>query len=80
MSSGRFDCRQPAKGLDADQAPTKRSEHLVDQSISVVQVYSRICPFPATPTMSERSVGRDFMWIMPKDSDVLRQRMSIRNF
>ncbi len=36
----------------------------VDPSTSVVQVFSRIVPLPPGATIAERSVGRDYMWIM----------------
>lgn len=38
-------------------------------STSVVQVYSRILPLPDNSTLSERSIGRDVMWIFPKEID-----------
>lgn len=36
---------------------------------AVIQVYSRIVPLPANATLSERSVGRDVMWIFPGEID-----------
>ncbi|MDP3509767.1 MAG: hypothetical protein Q8T09_17490 [Candidatus Melainabacteria bacterium] len=44
-----------------------RSSLSVDPSTSVVRVYSRILPLPASSTVSERSVGRDHMWIMRRE-------------
>lgn len=43
----------------------------IDPSISVVQVYSRVVPLPVGATISERSVGRDYMWIMKDEVDKL---------
>ena len=39
----------------------------IDPSTSVVRVYSRIIPLPANSTISERSVGRDHMWILRRE-------------
>ncbi len=49
--------------------PTREAPPGADASTSVVQVYSRICPLPTNPTLAERSIGRDVMWIFPDEID-----------
>jgi hypothetical protein len=39
----------------------------IDPSTSVVRVYSRIIPLPANSSISERSGGRDHMWILRRE-------------
>ncbi len=51
--------------------PAEQALAQIDQSISVVRVFSRICPVPAHATISERSLGRDHMWIMRDEVDEL---------
>ncbi|MBK9142015.1 MAG: hypothetical protein IPM23_05925 [Candidatus Melainabacteria bacterium] len=43
------------------------SPALVPESTSIIEVYSRILPLPTDATLSERSIGRDLMWIFPFD-------------
>lgn len=47
--------------------PPKEAPPGANASTSVIQVYSRICPLPANATLSERSIGRDVMWIFPDE-------------
>lgn len=59
----------------AEIAPVEGTGFRVDPSTSVVQVFSRIVPLPSGATISERSVGRDYMWITKDEvSELLAQR------
>ena len=51
---------------------------MAPNSVSVIEVYSRIVPLPKDATISERSIGRDLMWVYERDvSDVLNTASSI---
>lgn len=53
----------------------------VDPSTSVVRVYSRIIPLPASSTISERSVGRDHMWILRREvEEILGSSSGLEGF
>lgn len=43
------------------------SKQLAPKGVSIVEVYSRILPLPENASISERSIGRDLMWIYPED-------------
>lgn len=58
-----------------------KSSLSVAPSTSVVRVYSRILPLPANSTISERSVGRDHMWIMRREvEEILAQSGGLDGF
>ena len=46
---------------------TTHSKKLAPKDVSIVEVYSRILPQPKNASISERSIGRDLMWIYPED-------------